>query len=240
MAWSRCSFLVLSLASLPACAGTKTPQSVTPKIEDPAASAPAPPLTEPSAPALNAPAETPPALNADTDPDEEGGEEREAGRNVKYIVSPEGMRIEVDGVTFTPKAEAVKSGAGWVIKVRVQARAKGDSAYSLLAPTGAEVAIAGVIRRGSQATPEMLSDHRNGDRELILTGKAVTLTRTWPGAGGPEVLAPGDEADLLVGIWGLGEDATSRRPVRKLCKLTVKFDKPKPRVSVGAPDGISK
>jgi len=39
---------------------------------------------------------------------------------------------------------------------------------------------------------------------------------------------------------GLGDNAASRRMVRKLCKLTIKLDKAKPRVAVGPPDGVGK
>jgi hypothetical protein len=211
----------------------------------------APPAAAASAKAAetDAPAEKPAATNAaapaaaadgDKGAAKEGGGEGESGRNVKYIVNPEGMRVEVEGVTFAPKAEAVKSGAGWAVKVKVEVRAKDGNTHSLLAPTGTEVAIAGLVKRSGQAEPEMLSDHREGDKEVVLKDKPVTLTRTWPGAGGAKVLAAGDEAELLIGIWGLGENAASRRPVRKLCKLTVKLDKAKPRVSLGAPDGVGK
>jgi hypothetical protein len=173
-------------------------------------------------------------------PAKEGGVDSEAARNVKYAVSPDGMRIEVDGVTFVPKAEAVKSGAGYSIKLRVEARAKDGNAHSLLAPTGAEVAIAGLIKRSGQSEPEMLSDQRDGDREIVLKDKPVTLTRVWPAAAGPKPLVAGDEAELLVGIWGVGADKASRRPLKKLCKLTLKFDKGKPRVAVGPPDGVGR
>jgi hypothetical protein len=159
---------------------------------------------------------------------------------VKYIVNPDGMRVEVDGVVFAPKAEAMKSGAGWGLKVKVEVRAKDGNSHSLLAPKGSEVAIGGLIKRSGQAEPEMPSDQRAGDGEIVLKDKPVTLTRTWPAAGGPKPLAAGDEADLLVGIWGLGDNAASRRMVRKLCKLTVKLDKAKPRVVVGPPDGVGK
>jgi hypothetical protein len=160
---------------------------------------------------------------------------------VKYIVNPDGMRVEVDGVVFAPKAEAVKSGAGWGLKVKVEVRAKDGNSHSLLAPKGSEVAIGGLIKRSGQAEPEMPSDQRAGDGEIILKGeKPVNLTRTWPGAGGPKVLAAGDEADLLVGIWGLGDNAASRHMVRKLCRITVKTDKAKPKVVVGPPEGVSK
>jgi len=251
MVSSRRLLWALSLSSFVACGGAGAAPPATPASDAPAPVAdPAPTAAaSASAAAADVPAAKPateneaaPAAAGDADKGgaKDGGGEGESGRNVKYIVNPEGMRVEVDGVTFTPKAEAVKSGAGWAVKVKVEVRAKDGNAHSLLAPTGTEVAIAGLVKRSGQAEPEMLSDHRDGDKEVVLKDKPVTLTRTWPAAGGAKVLAAGDEAELLIGIWGLGENAASRRSVRKLCKLTVKLDKAKPRVSLGAPDGVGK
>jgi hypothetical protein len=44
----------------------------------------------------------------------------------------------------------------------------------------------------------------------------------------------------MVGIWGVGENAAARRPLKKFCKVTLKFEKDKPRVVVTTPDGVSK
>lgn len=251
MVSSRVASVVLLTSLFLACGGAETPPPITPASDAASAPPPAPaPAAEASPPAADAAsdkndkpaAEAAPASEGagkDAAP-KEGGGESESGRNVKYIVNPEGMRIEVDGVTFSPKAEAVKSGAGWAVKVKVEVRAKDGNPHSLLAPTGTEVAIAGLVKRSGQAEPEMLSDHRDGDKEIVLKDKPVTLTRTWPAAGGVKVLGAGDEAELLIGIWGLGENAASRKPVRKLCKLSVKLDKAKPKVSLGAPDGVGK
>jgi hypothetical protein len=53
-------------------------------------------------------------------------------------------------------------------------------------------------------------------------------------------LAMGDELEIMVGIWGLGTDAASRRPLKKFCKVTLKVDKPKPRAIISAPDGVGR
>lgn len=244
MRLSRSCWYVLLSSALIACGGAPAPAS---PADDGANAAPAADATTEPSPTPKVAEPAPAALAADSAPAEpaadgvaKGAAESDTARNVKYAVSPDGMRVEVDGVSFVPKAELVKSGAGYAIKLRVEARAKDGNAHSLLAPTGTELAIAGQIKRSGQAEPEVLSDRREGDREIVLKDKPATLTRTWPGADGPKVLAVGDEAELLVGIWGLGADKNSRRPLKKLCKLTVKFDKGKPRVAVGPPDGIGR
>lgn len=163
-----------------------------------------------------------------------------APRSVKYIVSPDGLRVEVEGLSFTPRAEAVKLGAGYAVKVSVQARAKDGASHSLLAPKAAELAFAGEVVRGS-ADPERFTDRREGDRELVLEGtKPVLLTRTWPQNAETRPLMPGDELKLLVGLWGLGSDAASRRPLTRFCRVSFSFDakKGKPKLVVSAPEGL--
>ncbi|MFZ5889890.1 MAG: hypothetical protein ACOY0T_02390 [Myxococcota bacterium] len=184
---------------------------------------------------------TAPAGDADkpATPNADSGDESTA-RNVKYVVNPEGMRVELEGVSFAPKAEAAKIGSGYGIKLKVDVRAKDGKSHSLLAPTNAEVAFAGSVKR-KDGDPEKFGDKREGDREIVLKGdKAVHLTRSWPPPNGPKPIAQGDELELMVGIWGLGEDAASRRPLKKFCKVTLKFEKDKPKVSVTPPDGVSR
>lgn len=161
-----------------------------------------------------------------------------AERNIRYIVNPDGMRVEVDGLVFTPKAELVKSGKGSGIKLRVEVRAKDGKTHSLLAPEKAPLAFAGKIRRKDQEE-EQFSDKREGDHAVTVGEKLVKLQRTWPAAG-VKPLSSGDELELLVGIWGVGPDEASRRPLKKFCKITVKFDRPKPRVIVAPPDGATR
>lgn len=234
---------MLVLSSTLGCAGAEaTPPATAAEAAPPAPAAaaePAPaeakPEAAPAAPAASA-EPTKSAPSADAAP-----AEADSARNVKYIVNPDGMRVEIEGLSFAPKAEAVKAGAGFGIKIKVEVRAKDDQSHSLLAPSAAQLAVAGSIRRAGQAEPETFGDKREGDQEIVVKGsKPTTLTRSWPGADGPKPLVQGDEAELMIGIWGLGSDAASRRPLKKFCKVTVKFDKPKPRVIVSAPDGISR
>lgn len=232
---------------LTACGGQASPPAAS---AEPAPVAP-PPSAEPAAakpepvapaPAAASSSESPPAAPEQKDAagSPESGDSS-AARNVRYMVSPDGMRVEVEGLALTPKAEAVKSGAGFGIKLRVEARAKDDDAHIVLAPKGSELAFAGTIHRSGQSEPEKFGDERKGDQQVTIKGnKSVTITRSWPATGGPKPLATGDEAEFMVGLWGVGSNPDALRPLKKFCKITVKLDKAKPRVVVGPPDGVGR
>lgn len=236
--------LVLTLGI--ACGGRpQAPASPEPAVSEPIGAA-APTAASAVVPAAESAAEAAPAEDAapalpEPDANVESEPSEPTARDVKYIVSPDGLRVKVAGVAFTPTAEAVKVAGGWGIKVRVEAKSDDEATHSLLAPKAAEVAFAGHIRRAGGADAESFSDRRDGDRELEVTpNKSAKLQRAWPPAGGPKPLAVGDELELQIGIWGLGADAGSRRPVGKLCRVEVKFDKERPRVKVTPPAGVSK
>jgi len=237
-----------SLCVLSACGGENKP------ADAPSAASALPPADPPPAPSKEEKIEkanenTPPPNaekpvtadeKAEKPPAASDGAEESTARNVKYVVNPEGMRVEIEGVSFAPKAEIVKLGASYGVKLKVEVRAKDGKSHSILAPANAEVAFAGSVKR-KDAETEKFGDKREGDREVVLKGeKSQRLSRSWPPAGGLKPLALGDELELMVGIWGLGEDATSRRPLKKFCKVTVKFEKDKPKLSVTPPDGVSK
>lgn len=243
--------LLLSLA-LCACAGASGSSAAHPDAQPSEAneSSSAAPLSEATvvstaAPAQQvAPTDAAEAEPAPTSPSAAASSNTDEGalapRSVKYIVSPDGLRVEVEGLSFTPRAEAVKLGAGYAVKVSVQARAKDGSAHSLLAPKAAELAFAGHVVRGS-GEPERFTDRREGDRELRVEGtKPVLLARTWPQSAEAKPLMPGDELKLLVGLWGLGSDAASRRPLTRFCSVSFSFDakKGKPKLVVSAPEGL--
>lgn len=258
MTCSRGSFIVsplVLLILLSACGGSATPPATAGEAAAPEGSAvPAPTSSQTeAAPAPAASTETPASGDASgasaataehkesAGPTAEGGAEPGTGRNVRYMVSPDGMRVELEGLSLTPKAEAVKSGAGYGIKLRVDARAKDDEAHLILAPKGSEIALAGSVRRAGQSEPEKFGDERKGDEQVTVKGnKSVSITRSWPSAGGPKPLAPGDEAEFMVGLWGVGSDPSALRPLKKFCKITLKLDKGKPRVVLGPPDGVGR
>lgn len=205
-------------------------------LPSPEPSAPEPAVATPTEEAAEANTEA--AEPAPATPPEPTAEKQ---RDVKYVVSPEGLRVLVEGIAFTPKAEAVRAGGGWGVKVTVEARSDDEAVHSLLAPQEGEVAFAAEVRRANEEAPERFSDRRESDRDLeVRPGKPVKLSRTWPAKGGATPLALGDTLLLDIGIWGLGRDSASRRPLNKLARVELKFDKGKPRVKVMAPEGISK
>jgi hypothetical protein len=109
----------------------------------------------------------------------------------------------------------------------------------LLAPSGKEVAFAAKVRR-ADGSEETFDDRREGERELVLDeGRDAQLTRTFPDKG-MKPLKNGDELELAVGLWGLGDDAASRRPLRALCKVTLSYPRKKPKLKLAPPDGVGK
>lgn len=174
-------------------------------------------------------------------PSAQAEDREQAPREVKYLVSPTGLRVSVDGVSFTPSVELKRVGKTWGVEVRVEAKSEGDGTHSLLAPKGAEIAWAGQVVRAAGGGPEAFVDRRENDRSFELTpNKPIKLSRSWPPKDGPKALGPGDTLHLEVGIWGLGPDQSARRPIKKLCRIEVKFEKGKPRAKVLPPEGVSK
>ncbi len=179
------------------------------------------------------------ASPSDKPTEPEGGDANTAPRNVKYFASPDSLRVEVEGVSFIPKAELVKKGKTWTLRVRVETRAKAGVSRTLLTPQGADIAIAGSIQRTGSGSTEKFVDHRNGDRETVVQGdKPIALSRVWPAANGPKPLNEGDEVDLMVGLWGFGPDSGSMRPLTKLCRFHGKIDHTKQRLIAEPPPGM--
>lgn len=164
-----------------------------------------------------------------------------AERTVKYVVRSDGLRVLTEGLAFTPKARAIRVGSGWGLEISVEVRAEDEALHSLLAPEASEIALAGEIHRAVNDELEEFSDRRESDRDLeVARAKPIRLMRTWPSKGGPRPLAVGDELGLEMGIWGLGTDKASRRPLNRLARVDLKFEKGRPRVKVAAPEGIPK
>lgn len=191
-----------------------------------------------SAPPPDAGAESTPASN-DAGPAAEPFEPPE--REVRYVVNPEGMRVRTEGVVLRPRAEAVRAGKGHAVRVTVRLRLETDMERSVLAPEGQELAFAGRVLR-ADGTQETFSDTRSGDRgKTLAPGGELVLSRTWPDAKDVKPLGPGDELELAVGIWGLGESPDERRPLRALCKVTAKGRKGgAPQVTVAPPETATK
>jgi hypothetical protein len=167
-------------------------------------------------PATEAPAENP-------DPDG-----RTSTRDVTYRSTPEGLRIEVEGVEFMPKAQPVKVKGGWGVKITLEATA-GDEPRYLLNPKNGPLAFAGVVKRKGEE--ENFGDKRDGDGNAELgPGQTESFTSNWPAKGqGAQPLWWGNELTLDVGLWGLGRTQDARRPIKKFFTLKmVAGNKPQP------------
>jgi hypothetical protein len=53
------------------------------------------------------------------------------------------------------------------------------------------------------------------------------------------VLAIGETLDMEVALWGLGESAEDRRPVKQFFHVKMKVDKGKPKAVVEPPASVS-
>ncbi len=207
-----------------------------------AQTAPAPSVAraEETAPAPGATSETPPETT-DVTPTNEDVADREGNydvevkeREVRYLVKPEGLQIDVAGARFFPKARAVKVKGGWGVTIDVKASAEDDRTHSLLRSNDGALAFAGTVVRGGKAT-EFGDERGSGEEQLLFPGAPLTLSRNWPGNLDLAPLARGDELRLEVGLWGLGRDATSRRPVKKFCLVRVSPGSRRPSVLVTPP-----
>jgi len=235
----RRSFVVcLGMFAL-ACASSPPPEPSPPPSDEPAPRADTAPSPEPE-----------PAAFADAAPEAEPSEEEAApppppaedanqGRQIRYVVIPDGMRVRVAGVVLVPTAELVTKGGLSTIKVVVEARSEDGQTHSILAPSGQELAFAGKVRR-ADGTEETFTDQREGEREVSIgEGSDAKLSRTFP-AKGTKPFKMGDEVELAVGLWGLGQDASSRRPVRGVCKVTLSFPRKTAKLKVVPPDTAGK
>ncbi|HWP07683.1 MAG TPA: hypothetical protein VNN72_18155 [Polyangiaceae bacterium] len=230
---SKASFLVaIAVAGCGGGAETAPPPSAPAPSPAPAASA------EPVASSAP-PADPPPAADAAPPPApaEEAPAPSDAQRDIKYIQTPEGLKVEILGVKFVPKVEAVRTPAGFAVKVLVNATA--SEARTLLAPKAGPLAFAGSIKRAGKAEPETFGDERSGDGEQPLgEGTTVKLSREWPGKLKIQPLGNGDVLELDVALWGLGTSASDRRAVKQFFHVKAKVEKWKGSARVEVPPSM--
>lgn len=133
-----------------------------------------------------------------------------AERETVYRLSPDGLKVQIEGAEFLPKAEAVRVAGGWGVKLTVQATSKEERV--LYSTTDGPLAFGGYVSRSSR---EKFGDTRKGGGEMALSpGPAVQFSRTWPNKG-EKGLASGESLELHVGLWGFGKDSKDTRPVHK-------------------------
>jgi hypothetical protein len=233
-------------AALGACGAEAAPEPKTPDAASEPVSAveAAPPVSEPepeseSASEAEAKAEAKP--EAEAKPASEGPpKDPNAMREVKYVVTPEGLKIEVAGVRFLASAEAKQIGQGWGARVTVKAEAIDSKEHVLLNPKNGPIAFAAAVFKKDSTEAERIPDSREGEGELKLSpGVTKTFTRDFPNKGG-RVLAIGETLDMEVALWGLGEGKEDRRAVKQFFHVKMKVDKGKPKAKVEPPPSVGK
>ena len=226
--------------SLSACGGaSNAPAPATAQAAAPAAAAEPSTLASESA----APSEPPAAeaVPADTKPAEASqAKDPDAPRQVKYVVTPEGLKIEVAGVRFLATAEAKQVAKGWGAKISVKAESTDGASHVLLSPKNGPIAFAAAVFKKGSTEAERIPDAREGEGELTIgPGAPVTFSREFPNKGG-RVLAIGETLDMEVALWGLGSSADDRRPVKQFVHVKMKVDKGKPKPSIEPPASAAK
>lgn len=230
-----CFALLLALA--PACGGSQleTPGPVSPAVSEEPATAPAPVATETTT-------ESSTATAAPSEPSEPASEapapaaDPNAARNVRYIMSQDGLKVEVLGGRFLVNAKPVRTQSGFEIQVSVEASA--SEPLSLLSPDSGPLAFAGSVTRAKASEPERFGDERQGDGEKTLgSGKPLEFSRNWPGKG-VRALGNGDVLELDVGLWGLGHGPDDRRAVKQFARVKARVDNWKGSARVEPPPGL--
>ncbi|HEX4339654.1 MAG TPA: hypothetical protein VH062_27290 [Polyangiaceae bacterium] len=212
-----------------ACGGSEpapsAPQaSASPPVEAaPAETASATPLTAPSA---DAPAE------AAAEPDEKPAAAQAAppgGKSITYRMTPMGLVADVDGVQLEPRAEPLKLGGGWGVKLTVKAKAIDDREHKLQSPSQGPLMVAEEIDRGGKK--ELVPDARDGDGEMTLEKTSTPLVRELK-----KPIVSGQSLTLYVGLWGLGTGVDDRKPIKKLFVVKMVAGSHKPQPVVSAPE----
>jgi hypothetical protein len=225
----------LVATSLPGCGGGATPEPQTPDAPSPAASAeaPAPPASSASAEAAAPSAAPAPAV--EDKPAAAPAKDPNAQREIKYLVTPEGLKVEVAGVRFFVSAEAKQIGQGWGARISAKAESLDGKEHVLLSPKSGPIAFAAAVFKKGSTEAERIPDSREGEGELkIGPGSPTSFSRDFPNKGG-RVLAMGETLDMEVALWGLGDTAEDRRPVKQFVHVKMKVEKGKPKAIVEPP-----
>jgi hypothetical protein len=216
--------------------GSSSPPAETP-VEPATPAVPAAPEKPPEpTPGMDASPQDAGASGAEGSAEAKPASDVDAQRDIRFVQTPEGLRVEILGVKFVPKAEAVKTPAGVGVKLTVEATTQ--EARSLLAPEHGPLAFAGAIKRKGKSEPETFGDDRKGEGELLLDpAKPTKFTREWPGKKGGG-LGNGDVLELDVGLWGLGATAAERRPVKQFLRVKVVVEQWKGRARIEPPPSM--
>jgi hypothetical protein len=225
----------LFATSVGACGGTaaevKSAETAPSAAPAPAAER-APEASAPEPAPVEAEAEAEPLVDA---PAPVPAKDPNAPREVKYVVAPEGLKVEVAGVRFWVSAEAKQIAKGWGAKISVKAESLDGKEHVLLSPKNGPIAFAAAVFKKGSTEAERIPDTREGDGELtIAAGSPTSFSREFPNKGG-RILAIGETLDMQVALWGLGETKEDRRPVKQLVHVKMKVGGGKPRAIVEPP-----
>ena len=234
----------LLATSLPGCGGEAAPEAKTADAAAAPADAPAAPADAPAdaadkGPAADAKPEADAKPDAEAKPAQVPAKDPNAMREVKYVVTPEGLKIEVAGVRFLASAEAKQIAQGWGAKVSIKAEALDGKEHVLLNPKNGPIAFAAAVFKKGSTEAERIPDSREGDGEVKVGASSSTFSREFPSKGG-RVLGMGETLDMEVALWGLGETAEDRRPVKQFFHVKMKVDKGKPKAIVEPPASAAK
>jgi hypothetical protein len=225
--------------ALAACGGQPAPAPKTADSSPPVADVASPPPADP-APVSAEPSAEEPAPSAESAPPAPNVKDPDASRDVKYVVTPEGLKVEVAGVRFLASAAAKQIAQGWGAKISVKAESIDGKDHVLLNPKNGPIAFAAAVFKKGSTEAERIPDAREGDGELkIGPGSSVSFAREFPNRGG-RVLAIGETLDMEVALWGLGSSAEDRRPVKQFVHVKMKVEKGKPKALLEPPASASK
>ena len=139
------------------------------------------------------------------------------------------------GVRFLVAAEAKQIAQGWGAKISVKAESLDGKEHVLLSPKNGPIAFAAAVFKKGSTEAERIPDGREGEGELkIGAGSAANFSREFPNKGG-RVLAMGETLDMEVALWGLGDTAADRRPVKQFVHVKMKVEKGKPKAVIEPP-----
>ncbi|HXK18338.1 MAG TPA: hypothetical protein VNG33_11075 [Polyangiaceae bacterium] len=231
----------LLATSLAACGSEPQPEPKTPDAAPAPSASAVPAAAAADSAGADAKPEAEPKPEADAKPvAPPPPKDPNAMREVKYVVTPEGLKIEVAGVRFMAAAQAKQIAQGWGAKITVKAEVLDSKEHVLLNPKNGPIAFAAAVFKKGSTEAERIPDERSGEGELKLSPAAPTsFSRDFPNKGG-RVLGMGETLDMEVALWGLGDTSEDRRPVKQFFHVKMKVEKGKPKASVEPPAAAGK
>src|SRR5690606_36689329 len=145
----------------------------------------------------------------------------EGAREVVYRMTPDGLKVEVDGAVFALTAKSYMTPEGYGVEITVEATSKIEGV--LANPEGGPLAFGGrVIRKTGRV--DTFGDKRSGGGTKALSPTSPQkFSRKWPIAN-VSLLSPGDELQLEIGLWGYGPKDGTMKPVRRFASVKMRSE----------------